>query len=229
MSRFMSRLPNVFVGASIAAFASAGLALGMASTAGADPIPGPPPNPTNPAALLGQAAAGFGNAPAAAPVAPVAPAAIAAPAPALPAITPAAPAVAPVPGVAPAAPAAPAVLPPAAAQALSPAAAPALTPAAAQALTPAAAQALSPASVPATSSLPGVGQIPGADGVTQTVDLWATNLPKLLPAGVQQTLIPPALVNGIPAAAAAPVAGLPAATAPGVGMVPSAPMFAALP
>lgn len=221
MSRFMSRLPNVFVGASIAAFASAGLALGIASTAGADPIPGPPPNPTNPAALLGQAAAGFGNAPAAAPVAPVAPAAIAAPAPALPAITPAAPAVAPVPGVAPAAPAAPAVLPPAAAQALSPAAAPALT--------PAAAQALSPASVPATSSLPGVGQIPGADGVTQTVDLWATNLPKLLPAGVQQTLIPPALVNGIPAAAAAPVAGLPAATAPGVGMVPSAPMFAALP
>ncbi|WP_078313999.1 hypothetical protein [Mycobacterium sp. D16Q16] len=212
----MSRLPNVFVGASIAAFASAGLALGMASTAGADPIPGPPPNPTNPAALLGQAAAGFGNAPAAAPVAPAAPAAIAAPAPALPAITPAAPAVAPAPGVAPAAPAAPA-------------AAQALNPAAAQALTPAAAQALSPASVPATSNLPGVGQIPGADGVTQTVDLWATNLPKLLPAGVQQTLIPPALVNGIPAAAAAPVAGLPAATAPGVGMVPSAPMFAALP
>ncbi|SHW98851.1 Uncharacterised protein [Mycobacteroides abscessus subsp. abscessus] len=54
--------------------------------------------------------------------------------------------------------------------------------------------------------MPGVSQIPGAEGVTQTVDLWATNLPKLLPAGVQQTLIPPALVNGIPAAAAAPAA-----------------------
>ncbi|MCA4716475.1 hypothetical protein H8Z56_24045 [Mycobacteroides abscessus] len=95
----------------------------------------------------------------------------------------------------------------------------------------AAAAALSPASVPATSNVPGVSQIPGAEGVTQTVDLWATNLPKLLPAGVQQTLIPPALVNGIPAAAAAPAAGLPAAAAatPGAGLVPSAPMFAALP
>ncbi|SHX64664.1 Uncharacterised protein [Mycobacteroides abscessus subsp. abscessus] len=48
---------------------------------------------------------------------------------------------------------------------------------------------------------------------------------------MQQTLIPPALVNGIPAAAAAPAAGLPAAAAatPGAGLVPSAPMFAALP
>lgn len=49
----MSRITNVFMGASIAAFASAGLALGLASTASADPIPGPPPNPTNPAAILG--------------------------------------------------------------------------------------------------------------------------------------------------------------------------------
>ncbi|WP_236746784.1 hypothetical protein, partial [Mycobacteroides abscessus] len=108
---------------------------------------------------------------------------------------------------------------------------PGVPPAAAQGLTPAAAAALSPASVPATSNVPGVSQIPGAEGVTQTVDLWATNLPKLLPAGVQQTLIPPALVNGIPAAAAAPAAGLPAAAAatPGAGLVPSAPMFAALP
>ncbi|EUA71762.1 hypothetical protein I540_1248 [Mycobacteroides abscessus subsp. bolletii 1513] len=81
----MSRITNVFMGASIAAFASAGLALGLASTASADPIPGPPPNPTNPAAILGQAASGFGNAPAA-------PAAVAAPAaPALPAVAPAAP------------------------------------------------------------------------------------------------------------------------------------------
>lgn len=34
----MSRITNVFMGASIAAFASAGLALGLASTASADPI-----------------------------------------------------------------------------------------------------------------------------------------------------------------------------------------------
>lgn len=44
----MSRITNVFMGASIAAFASAGLALGLASTASADPIPGPRTRPTLP-------------------------------------------------------------------------------------------------------------------------------------------------------------------------------------
>ncbi|ETZ95773.1 hypothetical protein L828_4046 [Mycobacteroides abscessus MAB_030201_1061] len=38
----MSRITNVFMGASIAAFASAGLALGLASTASADPSPALP-------------------------------------------------------------------------------------------------------------------------------------------------------------------------------------------